>query len=269
MNLTHFNLPPPPPGIVFPEVPQLYATTGMWIVVALVVGYAIYDTIRTRSPVAALLILGSALAYLNEPIVDVLGLVLHPRPGQWIALETFGPVPWWGLGIYIIYFGGLTLMKLRVAQNGLMTRRGFWLGTLTFFIVNIIAEVPLIQAGLYLYYGEPPFTVMGLPLYWLFINASGPLICVALLYRAPQFFRGWRVLLIGLLPMTTDAMGSIGAGWPIFTALNTPGASAELKIAAALLTVFIGLMLMDGLSRLICSESREPRRLHGLSPASA
>ena len=165
MNSTHFNLPSAPHDLVFPYTPQLYATSAMWVVVALIVAYAFYDAYKNRSPVALLLIAGSAIAYLNEPIVDVLGLVLHPRPGQWVALETLGPVPWWGLAIYIIYFGGLTLAKLRVAQKGLMTRRGFWIGTFTFFIVNIIAELPLIQSGMYLYYNDPPFLFFGLPLY--------------------------------------------------------------------------------------------------------
>jgi hypothetical protein len=269
MNVTHFNLPTAPQDVVFPYVPQLIATSAMWLVVALVVCYAAYDTWKARSPVAPLLILGSAIAYLNEPFVDVMGLVLHPRIGQWVALETLGPVPWWGLAIYIIYFGGLTLGKLRIAQKGLMTRKGFWIGTCTFFVVNIVAEVPLIQSGMYLYYNDPPFLFFGLPLYWLVINASGPLMCVALLLRAPQLFTGWRTPLIALLPMTTDAMGSIGAGWPIFTALNTPGIAEPIKYGAALLTVGIGLLLMDGLSRLICSEGRQAESEKALETSTA
>ena len=257
MNATHFNLPTAPHDLVFPYLPQLIATSVMWFVVFLVLCYALYDTWKTRSPVALLLIVGSAIAYLNEPFVDVMGLVLHPREGQWVVLETLGPVPWWGLAIYIIYFGGLTLGKLRIAQQGLMTRKGFWIGTCTFFVVNIVAELPLIQSGMYLYYNDPPFMFFGLPLYWLVINASGPLMCVALLLRAPQWFTGWRTGLIVLLPMTTDAMGSIGAGWPIFTALNTPDIAEWVKYAAALLTFGIGLALMDGLSRLICTERNE------------
>ena len=257
MTPEQFELPLPPQGMEFPIEPQLYATIAMGIVVAGFVLYALRDTIKHRSPLALMLLLGGAICYLNEPIVDVLGLVWHPRPNQWIALETFGPVPLWGLGIYIVFFGGMTLALYRQAQRGI-TRKAFWIGVLAFFIVDIAAELPLIHLGLYRYYGEPPYMFMGLPMYWLFINTPGPLIDVALLLRAPGFFKGWRMLLVPILPMTTDAMGSIASGWPIFSALNTPDASAATKWLAATLTIIIGLVLMEALSRLICAPAKAP-----------
>ncbi len=257
MDAERFNLPTPPPGLVFPQTPQLYATVIMHAIVAAFVIYAIYQWYKSRSPLAPLLLLGGALCYLNEPIVDVLGLCWHPRPGQWVALETFGPAPLWGLGIYIVFYGGLTHVMLQQVQRGI-TRQQFWIGVLLFFMADVACELPLISTGLYSYYGEPPLNIAGLPAYWLFINTLGPLIDVALLLRARHFFSGWRMLLIPLLPMTTDAAGSIASGWPIFSALNTPHASMALKLLAALTTIGIGLLIMDALSKLICSDTAAP-----------
>lgn len=251
MNPDHFDLPSPPPGLQFPQTPQVYITVIMLTLAGAFVLYGLYQWYRSRSPLAPLLLLGGAVCYLNEPIVDVLGLCWHPRPGQWVALHTFGPVPLWGLGIYIIFFGGMTHVLLQQARRGI-TRKQFWIGVLAFFAADLACELPILHYGLYHYYGQPPFELMGLPLYWLFINTPGPLIDVALLLRAPQFFRGWRMLLIPLLPMTTDAIGSVGAGWPIFSALNTPDSTVALKTGAALLTAAIGLLLIDALSRVIC-----------------
>ena len=133
---------------------------------------------------------------------------------------------------------------------------------LCFFLADVACELPIINAGLYTYYGEPPYLFMGLPMYWLFINTLGPLMAVALLLRAPQFFSGWRQVLIPLLPVTTDIAGSVSSGWPIMSALNAPGASTELKWAAATLTILLGLAIMDGLSRLICSEQASVAHLN-------
>lgn len=260
-----FDLPLPPQGMVFPDTAQAYATAAVWGVAAVFIAVCLYQAWKTKSPLALLLLAGGAICYLSEPMVDVLALCWHPRPNQWVAVQTFGPVPLWGLGIYLIFFGAMPYLLLLAAQRGI-SRKAFWAGVLAFFVADIACELPIIHYGLYAYYGDPPYLFMGLPLYWLFINTIGPLLAVALLLRAPRFFSGWRQILILLLPMTTDIAGSVSSGWPIMSALNTPGASAELKWAAATLTTLIGLAIMDGLSRLICTEQAAVAR-HGLETA--
>lgn len=254
MAIERFELPLPPQGLVFPETPQWIATVSLWVLVAVCVIYSLWAWRRSGTPLALLLTLGGAISYLNEPIDDVLGLLWHPHPGQWVALHTFGPAPMWGLGIYTIFFGTMTYVMLQQAQRGL-TRRQLWQGIGVFFVVDLLCELPLLHYGLYVYYGNPPMVVLGFPLYWLFINIGGPLMAVAVLQRAPQLFSGWRMLVVPLLPMTADAAGSIAAGWPIFSALNTPDASTGLKYAAALLSIGLGLFIVDGLSRAICIDA--------------
>ena len=253
MDANNWELPLPPQGMVMPEKLQQIGL-AVWGIIALAyLLYALVHWYRTRSPLAILLFLGGAIAYLNEPIVDVLGLVWHPRLSQAVALDTFGPVPLWGWPCYMIFWGSMSYILLRLAQNGI-TRKAFWIAVLSFFALDFAMEAPMIPLGLYYYYGDPPFVLLGLPSYWLVINATGPLLTVALLLRAPQFFQGWRLCLVPLLPMTTDAMASIGIGWPIFSALNTPGVSLGMKWMAGALTIALGLIILDGLSRLICRD---------------
>lgn len=63
-------------------------------------------------------------------------------------------------------------------------------------------------------------------------------------FRAVQLVSGWRLLSVLLLPVSLDAAGSALVGWPIFSALNA-GAAPVTKYAAAILTVLIGVAVLE------------------------
>jgi hypothetical protein len=96
---------------------------------------------------------------------------------------------------------------------------------------------------MYDYYGDPPFEVAGLPLYWFAINIGGPLETALILFAGARYFRGARMLLLLPLPMILDAASSVGAGWPVFSALHAE-ASAPVKYLAALTTMAIAAALL-------------------------
>ena len=185
-----FNFPLPP-DTVYPGTAQHITNLVMITLVVAAIGFALWEWRRGRGPLALLLVGGGAVSYLNEPILDVLGLCWHPRPGQDVAITTFGPAPLWGLCVYTVFFGCGSYLLYRILSLG-TTRRQFWLGVLGFFVVNSVIELPLVGAGLYSYYGyhPPPLMLGGVPLYWLFINAGGPLIAACILLGAPGFFTG-------------------------------------------------------------------------------
>ena len=90
MNLHTFNSRSRP--TTFPSA-HVWAGVVIW---AIAIGFPRLlqrGSRRTRSPLGIILFLGGAIAYLNEPVDDILGLVNHPRPGQNIVLDTMGPVP--------------------------------------------------------------------------------------------------------------------------------------------------------------------------------
>jgi hypothetical protein len=239
----HFDLPATPDGTEMPQAAQFVATLSMGVLVAGFTVYAIREIARRRSFTLALLLVGGALSYFNEPIDDVLGLVWHPVVGQWTVLDTFSRVPLWGLGIYIVFFGGMPYLILQSLLRG-MTRRQLWGWVGVLAIVDIAVELPILASGIYTYYGDAPMQIGGFPVYWIVINAVGPLALAVLLLAAGDTFTGWRAVYLVLLPMVCDAAGSVAVGWPIFSALNAQ-ASAPVHWLAAALTMTIGLAALD------------------------
>ncbi|WAJ43288.1 hypothetical protein OK015_18980 [Mycobacterium sp. Aquia_216] len=239
----HFDLPATPDGTAMPQSAQLVATAAMAVLVAGFAAYAVRDIARSRSFTLALLLVGGAISYFNEPIDDVLGLVWHPVVGQWTALDTFARVPLWGLGIYIVFFGAMPYLILQSLRRGVSRRQLWgWVGVLV--VVDVAVELPVLASGIYSYYGDAPLQISGFPVYWIAINAVGPLALAVLLMAAGDTFTGGRALYLLFLPMMSDAAGSVAVGWPIFSALNAH-ASTSVRWLAAALTIAVGLGTLD------------------------
>jgi hypothetical protein len=237
------QLPIPPAHLVMPHTAQIVYTSIWAAVVAAFVVYAVVEIVRRRDPLLVVLLVGGAIAYFNEPIDDLLGLVWHPRPGQWVLLDTFGPVPLWGVFVYIALFGGIPYLMYRAFQRG-VTARQIWIWIGVFWIADIAVEIPAIASGMYQYYGDPPMKVFGLPLYWFAINIGGPIETAVILLIAGSSFAGWRLLALLPIPMVLDAAGSVGMGWPIFSALHAE-TSMPVKYAAAFATLAMAFVMLQ------------------------
>lgn len=241
-----------PLGMPFPQTAHVVADIVLWLVVGGLVARALWEWRRLGSPLGLVLLVGGGLALFNEPVDDVLGLVWHPRPEQNTVIDTMGPVPMWGLPTYIIFFGGIPWLLLREFQKLRFTLRTFWTGIGITFVLDLVIELPLLATDLYTYYadGHIPMLVAGFPLYWLLINTTGPILCAALLFCAPGYFRGWRAPLLVLVPVVADAACSIAVGLPVYSVLHSD-TGAVIRWAGALLSCLIGLVILDALARLI------------------
>ena len=232
-----------PTGMVMPHTAQI-AYTSVWA--AIVVVFAVYGLtliVRRREPMLLVLLIGGAIAYFNEPIDDLLGLCWHPRPGQWVAIRSFGPAPLWGVFVYMALFGGIVYLMAGAFERG-VTRRQVWTWVALFLVADIAVEVPAIGSGMYKYYGDPPMKVAGLPLYWFAINIGGPILTAALVKFTRRWLGGWRVLLLLPVPMVLDAACSVSIGWPIFSALHARS-SMPVKYLAACVTIAMGVALLE------------------------
>jgi hypothetical protein len=238
-----FDLPQHPDGLRFPHTSQIVVTSVMGALVLVFACYAVREIVRHRSYLLALLLIGGGISYLNEPIDDVLGCLYHPVDGQWTVLDTFAKVPLWGLGIYVVFFGGMPYLILKALERG-VTRRQLWQWVGILFVVDVAVEIPILARDMYVYYADPPFDVAGFPLYWLFINVGGPFEVAVLLYAARHLFTGWRAAYLVALPTVCDAAGSIAVGWPIYSALNAQ-ASQPVKWVAGAATIALGYLLLD------------------------
>src|SRR5689334_5465314 len=92
-----FNFPAGPLHMVFPHAAHIWADVVIWGVAVALLVLALSDFRHTRSLLGVVLLAGGALAYFNEPVDDILGLVWHPRIHQNTVLNTIGPLPMWGL----------------------------------------------------------------------------------------------------------------------------------------------------------------------------
>jgi hypothetical protein len=231
-----------PTQLVMPHTAQI-VYTSIWATVVLgFVVYAVIELVRRRGPLLLILLAGGAIAYFNEPIDDLLGLVWHPRPGQWVLFDTFGPVPLWGVFVYIALFGGIPYLMYGAFQKG-VTPKQIWLWIGVFWVADIAVEIPAIASGMYTYYGDPPMKVLGLPLYWFAINIGGPIETAVLLLAFGRTFVGWKRLALLPIPMVLDAAGSVGLGWPIFSALHAQS-NMIIKYVAAFSTLGMALVLL-------------------------
>jgi hypothetical protein len=252
-----FNFPPAPRQNVFPYTAHVAADLYIWVIALALFAFAIRELRRTRSPLGLVLLVGGGLAYFNEPVDDILGLVWHPRIHQDTVLNTIGPLPMWGLPTYIIFFGGIAWLVLRELRHERFTLKRFWIGVTLTFIADLLIEIPLLQTNLYAYYGHggTPLTIARFPLYWLLINTTGPLFCAAILFAVPDYFKGWRAPLLVLLPVVADASCSIAVGLPVYTTLHSPHISMAVRWLGAILSCVIGFVILDGLSRWILHQT--------------
>ena len=263
-----FNFPPPPLHAVVPATAQTAADIAWGALALISLAAILWSCRRTRSPLPLIVLIGGAIAYLNEPIVDTLGLVWHPRIHQERVINTFGPLPLWGLFCYLVFFGAATYLFLEVMRRG-VSRRAFWAGTAALMVVNLGIEIPLLPTHLYYYYGyhTPPMTVAHLPLYWLFLNVGGPLLAAVVLLAGERFFTGPRMLLAALVPMTSYAAYSLAAGWPIFTALHATRLAQGFVWAAAGLTIAISALMLDQMALFLDGRLRTSALQPAASPA--
>lgn len=252
LSLTDFNGPPGPAGMVFPAA-HVWADGVLWAVVGVLTLLALLELVRKRSPLGLVLLIGGGIALFNEPVDDILGLVWHPRIGQNVVIDTIGPVPMWGLPTYIIFFGAVPWLLLRELQKLQFTLRAFWTGIIITFLLDIVIELPLLAIDLYAYYpiGKVPMTVAGFPLYWLMINTTGPILCATILFAAGDYFRGWRLPFLLLLPVVADSACSIAVGLPVYTVLRTPGLTTAVQWAGAALSCAIGFVLLHAFAEFI------------------
>lgn len=241
-----FNFPRPPLQAVVPATAQTVADVAWGALALICLAYVVAEWRRTRSPLPLVLLIGGAIAYLNEPIVDAMGLVWHPRLNQERVLNTLGPLPLWGLFCYIVFFGAGTYVLFRLMRRG-VARRQFWAGAAGLMTINLAIEIPLLPTHLYYYYGyhQQPMTVGHLPLFWLFLNVGGPVLAAAVLVAGERFFTGPRLLLAALVPMTSYAAFSLAAGWPIFSALHSPHLAQVFVWGAAVLSIALSATILD------------------------
>jgi hypothetical protein len=241
---------PPIPPLVMPATAQAVATVIVAVVgAAALVGAAVLGR-RHHTPLYLVVLLGGSLASLNEPVADLLGGCMHPQQGSWVAFSTFDrPIPVWVVIAYGLFFGAVPLAVVALMRGG-NPRRRFVVAVGVIFAANLLIELPVLAAGMYIYYGEQPFRFLGLfPLYWLFINSAGVATIAVVLLRFGHLLKGANLGWALLLPPAAQILGYL-VGMPAFSMFNTD-ADGVWKWAGALATMLLGAAVLRALSRMV------------------
>jgi len=250
--LSPYEFPQPPVDMPVPATPQAVITIVLAVVCAavLVVGLVLWR--RTGSPLMLMAALGGTLASVNEPVMDILARVwFADAGGQWSAFTTYGrPIPIWLPMAYFAFFGAAPYF-LAMFLRGRADMRRWWIAVSVPAVLNILLETPLLVAGLYVYYGYQPFTLLGFPLYWCFINGLAVMLDCAIILRFGHLFTGARVLGYLLIPVFTQlTAGAIGV--PIYPLANA-GVTGPVLWLAACVTFVLGFTACRLLGRAVCA----------------
>lgn len=237
-------LPPQPPSPPY-DLPlnstmQTIATAVLWGGTAVLLFYAVALAKRERSILPVVLIAAVAVGSLIEPLYDISYHLFWLDAGrQWTLFTSFGlPQPVWVMPAYVMVFGMPALLMYRSFARGVTLTRVFKLAALTSFTTAVF-EITAINLGLYVYYGESPWRVLGYPLFISFmegaqitgfavlaallsIYATKPVHCLALFAIFPGNF----------------ALETLGAGFPTVILQNSsPNPNPTLLFFSAFASV--------------------------------
>ena len=242
------QIPAPPVELVMPPINSVVAIANL-VVLAIVAVFVAREARRTRSWIPLLILAGAALASLQEPIYDIVGAVWYPEHGTIAYIRAFNvSIPLWLIPGYAWYIGGLGNVMYRKMQPG-VERRPLWQYYFLFWLANFALEMPGLNLGIYQYYGDQPFRVLGFPLWMAVTNGLMPLMIGALFNALRDVLVGPAALLtVVLVPMVVGAT-QIAAGWPTWLALNA-GRGPGATLVGALLSLGLALSAIYLLSRL-------------------
>ncbi len=235
MNTLTVNFPVPPAAVM----PEPLQTIVFWVTVigALVVlSYSLLMAKKHGSAVPVLMVVAAGAAIPLEAIVTFLGHVIHPPEEAMILMEAVDrTIPWHMLFIYVIGFGVMYLVLFSKSQSGPIPTSFVWKTWGVGVVFYILMEIYPVQAGLWVYYDDQPLWLWkGMaPLTWSFLNSTCELMGATLILLIVSKLKGWKqILLIPLAPIGS-LMGHMGAGWPMYSVMNSSASTDFLILQAS------------------------------------
>ena len=154
-----------PRHLVMPQQTEMIFTTicGVGLILSLV--YMALQIRKRGDLVPLYAYVGAALAFLYEPFADYMVLVYFPEQGQLTAIDVVDRrVPWFMFFSYVWYIAPFAVFFLNWVEKGI-TRSAWWGLFVLALVLGTLFEELGIYLGLWTYYGEQPFRLLGLPLW--------------------------------------------------------------------------------------------------------
>lgn len=267
------QIPPVPIHLISPLTPQIFEIGNLSVQLLIAFVLALIWYRRSGSLGYIALLIGGALASVNEPWLDLLSHCWYPSIHQITAFVFFDrSIPLWVVLAYAVFFGALPSIVLHLSRHGLRLER-FYLGFLLIVVLDFFMQVPLINYNMIVYYDFQPFMIAGVPLHVVVLDALAVLLIASIIKTVPGFFSGaagfWRALLLPPLVL----WAAEGLGLLSWIALNS-GWSHGVIMLADVFTIVLGFYCCTRLANSVivlpasvdfspAAEREPPRRLVG------
>ncbi len=147
------NIEPAPAHLLEVPADGLPGTIIFGVMGAICIVWAIVLLIRQKNVVPLLLCAGSALAVVNEPIVDVLGKIVYPHNFMW-TMESFGrDIPLVLCPGYMAWCAMVPYYIARYMQKG-AKKKNLYLIALFTFVSVVLTDYIATSNTHWVYYGE-------------------------------------------------------------------------------------------------------------------
>lgn len=203
------------------ELSQAILTVGAWVAVLGILTIAIHMARSRHSIVPIGIVVAPGIMVLGEPLWDSVYHLYWYKPGQWTAFTSFGiPQPVWVVAIYVVIYAGGALWIGRALARG-ATRQYLLKAFVVAAVLVGILETSVIASGVYEYYGEHPFKIIGkYPVWCAIMEGAHVAVFAVLVHRIGPMLSGWRVLLF--FPVFSFSFMTVmyGAALPALFVIN-------------------------------------------------
>ena len=190
------------------------------VFMAAAVGYVVWRAVRGDVLGVYFLAAGLLMGTL-EPGLDYLGLLWFAQDNAAIAINMFGRhIPLYVVMGYSFFFG-LQAYFMYLAVTIGKGARFFVYAYAVSWVFDLALQATGSAFGLYKYYGNQPYLILGAPAWWFSIDAVMPILTALIVFALRHRLHGWgRLILIPLVPALYAALNG-AAGVPVFAALNS------------------------------------------------
>ncbi len=201
---------------------------------------------KDHDAIPLLMWIGGLVCSLLEPMLDHLGHLWwsHNLPGP--AFSGYGlNIPYLIPPCYVFFIAMTGYWAYYKMKQGMTTGGAFKVWFLI-SMTDVIMEIPGTSTHAYTYYGDAPFTVLGFPLAWGWMNGASMFMVGFLLWLVAPRLQGWRKAFVVLVPISAMGAAYGITAWPYFLAINwpMPGYAAYLATIFSLVITLITIRLI-------------------------
>lgn len=244
------QIPPAPVDMVMPPANDWVAVVTLTLL-ALFTAWTVRECWRDKSPVMLLILIGGTASFPIETIVDHVGAIWYPQHGAKTVFRAFNvSLSIWVVAAWGLYVGALSALLYRKMAAGITVKQ-LWTAYFSIWGFSLLLELPGLNLGIYHYYADQPFNILGFPLWWAMTNVTILVLVAAVINGYKDFFAGAKLVLIPVVVTMISAGAEAATSYPMWLALNS-GSGPSTKLLCGFVTLGMSLLLVHMVSLKFC-----------------